>query len=99
MATCAQTTLAFISMPGGWEWIIILVIGLLLFGRRLPEIGRSVGKTIVEFKKGMAEIDNDVAASTRSGPLSQPSAGDLPGSQSGAVGAERRVGTHDPVER
>jgi sec-independent protein translocase protein TatA len=96
----AQSTLAFISMPGGWEWIIILVIGLLLFGRRLPEIGRSIGKTIVEFKKGMADIDNETtAAAARSAPAqaSSASAGDLPAGSPQA--ADRRVSTHDAVER
>jgi len=43
-----STTLAFFSLPGGAEWIIILVIGLLLFGRRLPEVGRSIGQGIKE---------------------------------------------------
>lgn len=51
--------LAFIQ---GWEWIILLVLGLLIFGRRLPEIGRSIGKTIVEFKKGMNEVTPDLNA-------------------------------------
>jgi sec-independent protein translocase protein TatA len=52
-------TLAF-GMPGPMEWLIIGLIGLLLFGKRLPEVGRSVGKTIVEFKKGMKEVQDDV---------------------------------------
>lgn len=54
------TTLALFSMPGGWEWIIILVIGLLLFGKRLPEVGRSLGKGIVEFKKGIKGIEEEI---------------------------------------
>jgi hypothetical protein len=32
---------------------VVLVIGILLFGRRLPDIGRTLGKSLVEFKKGM----------------------------------------------
>ncbi len=47
-------------MPSGWEWLVILAIGLLLFGRRLPEIGRSIGKTIVEFKRGINDIEDEV---------------------------------------
>ncbi|RLS52042.1 MAG: twin-arginine translocase TatA/TatE family subunit, partial [Planctomycetota bacterium] len=43
----------------GPYWIIILVVGLLLFGRRLPEIGRNVGKSIVEFKKGLKDAGNE----------------------------------------
>ena len=49
-----------LGMPGPFEWIIIAGIGLLLFGKRLPEVGRSVGKTIVEFKKGMKEVRDEV---------------------------------------
>ena len=38
-----MTTLIGFVMPGGAEWIILLVLGLLIFGRRLPEVGRSLG--------------------------------------------------------
>ena len=51
---------AILGMPGGWEWIIVLGIALLIFGKRLPEVGRSVGKSIVEFKKGIKSIDDDI---------------------------------------
>ena len=37
----------------GMDGLVILVIGLLFFGRRLPEVGKNLGKTIVEFKKGL----------------------------------------------
>ncbi len=53
-------TLAIFGLPGGGEWIIILIIGLLLFGRRLPEVGRSLGRGIVEFKKGVKGIEDEV---------------------------------------
>ena len=40
--------------------IVILIILLLVFGAtKLPEIGRAIGKTISEFKKGMREIDTE----------------------------------------
>ncbi len=51
--------------PIGWpEIIVVLIIALLLFGaKRLPEIGRSMGKAIKEFKKSFKdvtdELDND----------------------------------------
>ena len=47
-------------LPGHGEWIILLVLGLLIFGRRLPEVGRSVGRSIVEFKKGIKGIEDEV---------------------------------------
>ena len=47
-------------MPFGFhgpDLIIILAIALLIFGpKKLPEMGASVGKSIKEFKKGMAEL-------------------------------------------
>ena len=49
-----------IHMPGFEEWIVIAVIGVLVFGKRLPEVGRSLGKGIVEFKKGLKGIDDEV---------------------------------------
>ena len=54
-----MTDLAF-WVPGPWEMAIIAVIALLLFGRRLPEVGRSLGKGIVEFKKGLNEVKDEV---------------------------------------
>ena len=42
------------------ELAIVGVIAVLLFGKRLPEVGRSMGKSIVEFKKGLRDIQNEV---------------------------------------
>ncbi|MFG0248855.1 MAG: twin-arginine translocase TatA/TatE family subunit [Phycisphaeraceae bacterium JB051] len=53
------TTLAFLNL-GNWEIIIILALGLLIFGRRLPEVGRSLGKGIVEFKKGLSGVEDEI---------------------------------------
>ena len=48
------------GLPGGYEWIIVLVIFLLLFGRRLPGVARSLGQGISSFKKGLNEpVDQD----------------------------------------
>ncbi len=48
------------GMPGGIEWIVILIVALLIFGKRLPEVMRSMGKGIIEFKKGVKGVEDDV---------------------------------------
>ena len=56
-----ETTLAFFSGGIGMpEIIMVMAVGLLVFGRRLPEVGRSVGKSIVEFKRGLRGIEDEV---------------------------------------
>lgn len=47
------------GIPGGFEWIIILIIALLIFGKRLPGTMRSIGKGIVEFKKGLKGVKDE----------------------------------------
>jgi len=55
-----------IGMP---ELLVILLIALLIFGAaRLPEVGRALGKTIRELKKGMKEIDESSKEDKRKKP-------------------------------
>jgi sec-independent protein translocase protein TatA len=57
-------------MIGTWEIVFTLFIVLLLFGgKRLPELARSLGQGIKEFKRASTELQDDVQISGRS---SQP---------------------------
>src|ERR1700688_3668997 len=42
------------------NWLVIGLVALLLFGKRLPEVGRSLGKGITEFKKGLHGIEDEI---------------------------------------
>ena len=55
-----QVLFGFLGWPGHIELIIIAAIVLLLFGNRLPSVMRSMGRGIVEFKKGIAGIEDDI---------------------------------------
>jgi sec-independent protein translocase protein TatA len=57
-----NATLAVFGIPGGWEWILIALIALLIFGGRLPNVARSVGKSIVEFRKGLHDVKSEIEA-------------------------------------
>jgi sec-independent protein translocase protein TatA len=45
---------------GPQEMLIIVILGVLLFGKRLPEVGRSIGKSIVEFKNGLRGVQDEL---------------------------------------
>ena len=45
----------------GWEWIIIALVVLLLFGgKKIPELMRGLGKGVKSFKQGMKEVEEEV---------------------------------------
>lgn len=44
------------------QLLIVLVVILLLFGNRLPMLARSLGSSLIEFKKGVKETDESTAA-------------------------------------
>ena len=56
--------LALIGPLGPWELALLAVLGILIFGKRLPEVGKSIGRGIVEFKKGLSGIEDDIDKSS-----------------------------------
>ncbi|MDR0867055.1 MAG: twin-arginine translocase TatA/TatE family subunit [Planctomycetota bacterium] len=51
---------AFFQSLGWSEILIVGVAGVLLFGRRLPDLGRTLGKSLVSFRKGMTEMKDEI---------------------------------------
>lgn len=50
---------------GTWELLVILVVALLIFGKRLPEVMRGLGRSMNEFKRGMQDVGEAVTAEER----------------------------------
>lgn len=51
--------LFFLAMPGGWEWILIILAVVLLFGgKKIPELMKGLGQGMKEFKKARNETDD-----------------------------------------
>jgi sec-independent protein translocase protein TatA len=64
-------------MPGGWEWVILLVVVVALFGaKRLPEMARSMGRSARVFRgelKGLSE-DGEPTTPPTTPPTTVPNA-------------------------
>ena len=59
-----STLFGFFGMPGHFELLIVLAVMLLLFGNRLPSVMRSLGQGVVEFKKGVRGIEDEIDEAT-----------------------------------
>ena len=88
-----------IGMP---ELVIILVIALIIFGpRKLPELGKSLGRSINEFKKASNELRNTLEDEIRveeqreqRGAPAAPSTPAAPAADPAAVSRTPDTGTH-----
>lgn len=78
------------GVMGPFHWIFLAIVVLLLFGNRLPSVMRSLGQGVVEFKKGLAGIEDDLKSSTNKieEQASKPQAKD-----------EAKVSESEPVQR
>jgi sec-independent protein translocase protein TatA len=55
-----STLFGFLWNLGPLEVLIVMVVVLLLFGHRLPSVMRSLGRGVVEFKHGLADVSDDL---------------------------------------
>ncbi len=60
-----MTPLAFFNNIGPTELIVVAFVALLIFGNRLPSVMRSLGKSVTEFKKGVAGIEDEIDQASR----------------------------------
>ena len=80
----------FAAFLGGWEWLIVILAVLLLFGaKKIPELAKGLGTGIKEFKKATREVTDEIqnasaetTAKTAPPAPPAPSRADLPASQS-----------------
>ena len=57
-----DVTPILIGIPGGSEWIIILILVVILFGaKKIPDLARGLGKGITEFKRGLKDQPEDAS--------------------------------------
>jgi sec-independent protein translocase protein TatA len=57
---------------GGTEWVIVILAVLLLFGsKRIPDLARSLGQSIREFKKGAREVSDEIQNAANEAPAQQ----------------------------
>ena len=53
-----------LTIPGGWEWILVALAVLLLFGgKKIPELMKGLGQGMKEFKKAKTEAADEKPAS------------------------------------
>ncbi|MGE3821185.1 MAG: twin-arginine translocase TatA/TatE family subunit [Isosphaeraceae bacterium] len=64
---------AFLPQLGMPEMVVVMVVAILLFGKRLPEVGRSLGKGIIEFKKGLRGLEDGFDFSSNISSYTTPS--------------------------
>jgi sec-independent protein translocase protein TatA len=61
-----MSTLFAFGVPGPMELVIVMGIMLLLFGHRLPSVMRSLGRGVVEFKKGVQGVEDEFEGARQS---------------------------------
>jgi sec-independent protein translocase protein TatA len=61
MAMPAAAPFLAYLLPSGQEFLVLLLIGILLFGRRLPEVGRQIGRVVADLRRGVDSFKRELA--------------------------------------
>ena len=61
-----EVLFAFGPISAPITWVVVGIVALLLFGNRLPSVMRSLGRSVVEFKKGVSGIEEDINDAVKS---------------------------------
>ena len=91
-----HSTLGFLSNIGVPELLVILFVALLLFGSRLPEVARSLGRGIAQFKRGVQEASEEaskaIAAAEQQAAPSKTAQGAAPAAKDAPAAASPQPG-------
>ncbi|MEJ7626557.1 MAG: twin-arginine translocase TatA/TatE family subunit [Ferruginibacter sp.] len=72
-------TVFLLSMPGGSEWILIILVVLLMFGgRKIPELMRGVGRGIREFQDAKTSVKSEIEEGIKEKEMKQEAAQKVP---------------------
>lgn len=77
--TAPGSMLALFGSIGNGEMLMIGLVALLLFGNRLPEVMRSLGKGVVQFKKALRDTQDEIERAADAPPTATPTKPALPG--------------------
>ena len=74
-----MTNAFLISMPGGSEWILIILVVVLFFGgRKIPDLMRGIGKGMREFKDAKEGVKSEIEAGMKEKDAPRVQAGTVP---------------------
>jgi sec-independent protein translocase protein TatA len=93
-------SIAFIGGLGLWEILLILVVALIIFGQRLPDVAKQLGKGFMEFRRGLRNLEDEFEY-TDTWPARRelpPPPGPDPGEGDAGTGEEPEKDTPPPGE-
>lgn len=72
LAAALSVPLLFFDSIGWQELVVVGLLAVVLFGKRLPDLGRTLGKSLVSFRKGVEEMKNEIVSAADESTDTQP---------------------------